>query len=544
MRKIKKRIFSALYLAAALSLTSCNKDNKENKVKTIKELTATYEQIQKDKEEEIKEAKRKLDRKFIESLSDNEDSFYDINIELEGARLVHNRSFDTLEISKEDKDNDEFTEDFYHKLNLIINEFEVEEIEFENWENEIDFSKLDFKNIKSLRFSDFSGIFDSTKLNLENINTLHLDSSKAIFDFSGITSKIESLSFSNTPINIVKNVFSNCNLEDVYVEWSESKKAKKLKPLLEYLTKNDIMIETFNIYSDKNITPEEFDLIGKLNACDINIEAKYTNNPINLDLALNDNIRSIDFDIRNYKDYDIKNSEIGNVKIKSNNKDLSLRFSHMNITDNTHFSVPNSSLVNFNLLTCKSIRAFEDLKNVKDLIFKATNGPGPMADNEGRIWYYKDKNEKYLDIETGEPAKLIHDYKEMLKKLSYYYKLSKLRDKLNVSKNEVQEYYYEKSIGDFVNLVSDDVTILKDGKKTTSYYGTSIIRCIGSIVLQKGDKVVVVDNMEDYEKYKYKNFKVKGYNLINEYSLNKNGTLTPELCAKDSDIKLVYTPFN
>lgn len=58
------------------------------------------------------------------------------------------------------------------------------------------------------------------------------------------------------------------------------------------------------------------------------------------------------------------------------------------------------------------------------------------------------------------------------------------------------------------------------------------------------DKVIKVDNMEDYELYINEGYVVIGYELVNPYSLNKDGTLTTELYCEEDAIRLVYTPFS
>lgn len=142
------------------------------------------------------------------------------------------------------------------------------------------------------------------------------------------------------------------------------------------------------------------------------------------------------------------------------------------------------------------------------------------------------------------------NYEDVLRDIEYFWKLSKLKEKLNVSPYEETRYYNTPSIGDYVNLVSDDVFISKDiysletqEDLITSYYGTSILHCISSVEMSKEDEKIKVDNMNDYEFYISEGYKVIGYEFVNLYSLNEDDTLTTEFFCKEEDMKLVFTPF-
>lgn len=123
--------------------------------------------------------------------------------------------------------------------------------------------------------------------------------------------------------------------------------------------------------------------------------------------------------------------------------------------------------------------------------------------------------------------------------------LLEVREKLNISSEEDQQYANIPSIGDYVNLVDEDSPIYEDiysvdrqENATTSLYGTGEIRCIQSIIMSNQEMVTEVDNMDDYELFKNIGFEVKGYNLVNQFSLAEDDSLTTEFrCEKDA-IKL------
>ena len=125
--------------------------------------------------------------------------------------------------------------------------------------------------------------------------------------------------------------------------------------------------------------------------------------------------------------------------------------------------------------------------------------------------------------------------------------LEKIQKTLNISREEENKYENIISIGDIVNLKEEDTPIYTEvdsNRPTTSYYETSELRCIRSISLAKDEKEIEIDNMEDYETFTKLGFVVKKYNLVNQYSLNADGSLTTEAYCDKGGVQLVYTPFH
>lgn len=167
-----------------------------------------------------------------------------------------------------------------------------------------------------------------------------------------------------------------------------------------------------------------------------------------------------------------------------------------------------------------------------------------------------EENQKHISQRLDEIEQRLQDREEYLNLLrnldkdSFEYRemcsnLLKVREKLNISSKEDHQYANILSIGDCVNLVDEDVPIYEDiysvdrqENAVTSLYGTKEIRCIQSIIMSNQDMVTEVDNMDDYELFKSIGFEVKGYNLVNQFSLEEDGSLTSEFrCGKDA-IKL------
>lgn len=547
MKKNKKITLGALSLATALTLNGCEK-NSTNNLKNANSFEIVLNQL-----ENINEKEVLIEEKNEINIEEYEKEF----VELEGINIYYHYATHTLFINgiKGIENYKEVSEVVYGQINSLIQEAEVNTIEFYDLANQIDFAKLNLSNVKKLDFNAFKGNFNSTKIDVSNVKALsfnNCDDSK--FDFSGFSNQVKTFSFSNVSSEFAERVLTNFDINDSYLSWYEEiENSSNLKNLLEYLIENNISLDTLHLeqWNKENyngITKSEFDLLSKLSARFLYIYADGFKEPLNLDLTLNENIQDFYIDAYNTKydeSYNRINGELGNIKIKTNNEKFYLSFSYANITSNTHFSLPDSAWISLEQLNCTDISAFKDLRNVSYLWFKEDIGPGLEADLRGEIRYCKNK-EYFPQVES-----CYRDYEDVLKDIEYFYKLSKLNEKLNVSPYEKNRYYYIESIGDYVNLVSNDVrgykTIqdLKNQKNdVSSYYGTSEIRRIKTICMGNEDNEVKVDNMEDYEFYINEGYVVIGYELVNPYSLNNDGTLTTELYCEEDAIQLIYTPFN
>ncbi len=542
MKKISKyTTLGALSLATALSLASCKEQpSKKEAVSLLEENYLT---------DEIKESIEVS----LENRQDLESYAKSLSNELVNVSYHGQSSKELMIIGRETEGNKKLSDLFYKQLNLVIKEGNVQELNFLFLDNTFDFSKIDFSNIENLSIDKFNGSFDSRKGNFSNLKRLVLQNIDGEFDCSAFNQQLEDIRFSNNNLDIAKKILSSCDVSNAKFHWIDNQYEEKsnLKELLKFLVDNNIGIKSFNVYQrDKKnyrgITSEEFSLLSKLNTNSIKIDAAGFKNPINLDLTLNEKISS--FSLSAYdkdSDFDKTNGKLGNIKIKSNNEQLYLNFTHTDIIADTSFSFPNNSYVSLLSLNCSDISAFSDLSNVEYLCFKENLGHGPEANLEGAIRYCS--NLEHFKLYEDE---FYREYNSLLKNLEGYFKLKKVKEKLNVSSNEEILYMTTPSIGDFVNLVSDDENIYRNNQDLennqngqTSLYGTSIFRCIRSIIMAKEDIVIEVDNMENYELFLNMGYVVTGYNLVNQYSLNEDGTLTDEFTCKNEDIKLVRTPF-
>ncbi len=310
---------------------------------------------------------------------------------------------------------DKLSDDFYRSLNLLIEQADIHELHFWRLDNRFDFSKVDFANIADLGFSDYNGTFDC----------------------SNFTQKYEKLSFDNTPFAVAIKILSTCDVSDASVYWSEDiEKEGDLKALLEYLIENNISMNRFTVsqYNEgeyNGISEEEFNLLSQINTSYLTVYADGFKKPLNLDLTFNDNIH--EFRIYPYNTYRKINSELGNIKIRSNRKEFHCDFFGADITKNTHFSFPDSAWVDFESLNCTDTTAFYDLANVEYFFYIEDIGPGPEANLNGAIRYcsnleyFGQMDEEDYDPWDGHKEYFYRDFNGVLKKLE---------ENLNQKRNE------------------------------------------------------------------------------------------------------------
>ncbi len=547
MKKKKKYKAYSTLLALAISLTGCSNqverfENKQEKEvyttkKPLEKKEPKNERIQKDKQVENSEISIK-DHNFLQN------SYVNVFIE---------ESFSTITITGKKKKIHQFNElpdEFYQQLNIVIQEQNITSLYFKNLDGTFDFSKIDSANITELELDTCSGNINLTKNNLLKLEEISLCNCTG--NLKGINA--EMLQFFNTPLKVVKSLLLEQDISKTKIYWTEDgKKKRNLKSLLEYLVENNMNIEQFTITEinspDYNgMTTEEFDLLSKLEAKYIYIEDENFKEPLHLDLILNKSIQELDIKTYYKKEgQDIINGELGNVKIRTNNKQFHCDFGYMDITKNTHFSLPNGTWLSFNDLECRDISAFDELSNITYLWFKENLGPGAEANTIGSVTYCRDSSQQFIDVNTNEIVKPFRKYDEFLDYLKMCKGLEKIQKTLNISREEENKYENIISIGDIVNLKEEDTPIYTEvdsNRPTTSYYETSELRCIRSISLAKDEKEIEIDNMEDYETFTKLGFVVKKYNLVNQYSLNADGSLTTEAYCDKGGVQLVYTPFH
>lgn len=544
MRKITKyRAYSAL-LATAISLTGCSSQSQKFENSQEKIVYCSEEPLEKEK------TKVDITQNNQNPKADKENSKSSQNPYI---NVLYEESFDTIAIIGKKKKHHQFnqlSDEFYQKLNSILKEKNITNLYFKNLDNTFNLSKIDFSNITELEFDTYSGIIDLKENDLSDLEEVSFSNCTGTFD--GIDAPI--LQFSNTPLKFIKPYILKHDTSKTKIYWSEDgKKKRNLKALLECLVENNINIEQLDIYEGNSqdyngMTKEEFDLLSKLKVKYIDISDEGVKKPLHLDLTLNKSIRQ--FSIRSYhrsKGKDSKYGELGNIKIRTNNKQFDCNFSYMDITENTHFSLPDSTWISFSSLECRDISAFDELSNVSYLWLKEDLGLGFEADNNGAIAYCKDSSHKFVNIYTNEIVEPFREYNEFLNYLKMCKQLENVKEKLNISKKEDNKYENIISIGDVVNLKKEDTPVyraLDSNKSTTSYYGTSELRCIRSISLAKGEQQIEVDNMKDYEVFTKLGFAVEKYNLVNQYSLNADGSLNTECYCNKGGVQLVYTPFH
>lgn len=316
--------------------------------------------------------------------------------------------------------------------------------------------------------------------------------------------ELKALSFENVSFEIAEKMLNTCHLEQLKdLTWGENIENKSnLKQLLDYLIKQEVTLENLNLNLKnekdyKGITEEEFQLLSQIKAKNITVFSEGYEQPIHLDLTLNETISNIYLRLLNKEGTTLTdniNSELGTIKIQSLNNQLRVYLLGGNITEKTHFSFPDFASVSLFHLQCSSVSAIKELNNI-EYLYLGNHTPWQGPEHTGYITYSKK--------EIGENEGCIayfSDFNEMMAYLENYETLLKIRENLNVSPKEELLYVNTISIGDIINVEPDT---------SLNYY------CVSSISLINGDAFVEVDNMEEYELYLKKGYRVYGYSVMN-----------------------------
>lgn len=501
------------------SLSNClNYEQREKETITKEEMNEILE--------ELNSPQHKLEE-AIEELSNQNDV-------IEVSTYANN-----LWITKKDNTSPkELPKEFYEKLNALLKESDINHLYLKNIDDTIlDISQIDTSNItnSNLDFTNFEGNLDCSSLKGDIC-----------------------VEFTNTSGVSAAEILSTCQDKFMEVNWIEDvEKKSELKNFLEGINENNINMYSLNI-KERNkgnyngLSREEFELVSKVNAERIDIDADGFKKTIDLDLELNPRIQ--DFDIELYEFYDYGrdsdgvfrenyiNSELGNIKIQSENKEFWCSFNHTDITQNTSFLLPDATTLWLHNLNCTDIRAFKDLRNVHHLEFKEDLHTDGMADTNGEMVY--DAEEMPNNV-FGEL--LYNDFNKFLKTLEYFFKLKGLRERMNLPPGYSSSYYNETKIGAYANLESDDAEVyqsLEDLNKKrnpkSSYFGEDELRCISSICLANNEQEINANTMEEYKYYKEEGYEVIGVSFINIYATTKEDR---EIYVPIESVKLIRTPF-
>ncbi len=427
----------------------------------------------------------------------------------------------------------ELSTDFYTNLNILLENNNITRLYICNVDDRFDFSKVNLSNIKELALSlkNYEGTLPPS-----------------IFNYT-----FNELYFYNTSLEVATELMKNCVSKNTCVDWYEEiENQSHLKTLLEILVQDKVEMKSFEIWqinkqNYSGITNDELTLLGKIPTTLLDLTIDGISKPIDLNVKLNEETEMFLFSP--YKNYDRDiNGELGNIKINSDNKKLECYFNHVDITSNTSFSMPDVSSVNIGRLNINNTKSIQSLKNVQHLVIGDSFSPGMDSDILGYVEYKKEGEWRTDPFRNN----ITHftDFQEMIAYLNSYAQLLKVKEKLMVSPNEEKYYKDIISIGDIVNLNSNNDVVFANPNNLqnqenghSSYYGTSELRCVSSLVLTNGEKNVEVYNMDDYEYYIDKGYVVFGSNLVNQYSLNFDGKLNYEGCYDNASLHLVRIPF-
>lgn len=495
------------------------------------------------------------------------------------------------DISKLDLSNTKTLE--FNRCSMDLSDLDLTHIEnLSITESSGDLSKVDLSNIKILLINNCNGalnicneslsnVQDLTLINcsdlqhpsLSNLKSLNVQDCDDSIDFSKFSGEFEEIVLKNVSPSKLKKFFLQGDFSGTRVTFNEElTKESNLKELLEILEKNQISLEQIKIIQKNagnytGLTEEEFVLLGNLNVKYINLDVEGFEKPINIYGTLNDSIQNIYITAVKEKEEYLENgekiiqenSELGSLNIKSNNKNLNLYLSNINITSNTHLSLPDQTKISFNSLDCTDIRPFKDLRNVKYIWFKEDiKGAEPNAFQNGAAVYTTDLDfiacycEKYTYDYPAPHDDTFKDFDLFLEYLEKSYRLEILRNKLNIleESKKIKDVFdiegYPVHLGSFgtitesTKVYKDIYSLNKKENSVNSYYGSSKTRCIRSFVMSNGENPIEVYNTDAYYSLKEMGYELIGYNVVN---YDEQNPITEFYC-QDEDLKRVFTPFD
>jgi len=233
----------------------------------------------------------------------------------------------------------ELSDTFYADFNTILSDSASYSLELNSLGDDIDFSKLDLTNIRSLSFTSCYDNFDYDA-------------------FSNYT--YDNLSFYNISFESIEKIVKNSTTCSTFMDYANYNHLDDGYQLIEFLVENDISVGKLDVVGDDNNSHNIYELLSQVNGEEINFyEQEITPNleksKLDLNLRLNDRIQSITFSL--------STKELGDIYLSSSNPDLFFYFIDVNLTENTNFYLPDQ--IYFNLFgNYTDLSAFRNLNNV------------------------------------------------------------------------------------------------------------------------------------------------------------------------------------
>lgn len=373
MRNLKCAL-SMLALATTLSLTGCGNQSSNENVKELENailslqeenelLKEKLESLMQDKIVEMTPTKSEKGNEIpfdieesqtIETtkpLTDIElnDLAYEIEKELESHYYFHYyNGTGTVDISRKtevEDNNYEISEELYSKMNLLLQQSSI--LKLNDIDDKLDLSKLDGFNLEKLEIVD---------VNLDLVKSL-----------------IQQVSSKGGNVNYA--MYGSISTDDT-------------KKIVNFFTANNIKLHVLYLsLKNDEAFPEICDQLQNVNSemifLHVRISETEINKVANMAVKLHDNTTYFDLSFENFYNSDYL-TELGDIKISSNNPNLHISIYDALVTENTEFFIncdtPNISLSGDHT----SVIPFYGLMPAKN--FRYTN------DNNGIIISYWDKD--------------------------------------------------------------------------------------------------------------------------------------------------------
>lgn len=263
-------------------------------------------------------------------------------------------------IEKSNNNGKEVSDEFYLRLKSLIEKNNIEELSLHDMYSEFDFSKVDLSNIKHLQFYQC----------------------KQGFNVESLVKKYDRINFDGESSEVALELIKHCDITDTEININ-TRKNSNIETLTKYL---NLPINFIKLsISDEN-SKEVLNILERLNAKVVDLEVLWSMDLLNLDLTTCENIHTMM--ISKTAAPGINSLELGNIAIQSSCPDFNLYMHNIELTENTHFSLPDDAHVLLEYVPKINLSALKDLKNVEYIHFNENPGFHEETDMENTITYY------------------------------------------------------------------------------------------------------------------------------------------------------------
>lgn len=291
------------------------------------------------------------------------------------------KGFLSLKSTNENGTNTELSDDTYQLLNEILSNSDMKKLYLHKIGNEIDFSRLNLSNIKSITLTNCK----------ENL------------DCAPLAGEYEFIEFNNTPVSVAVNLLENSNCSNTIIscqnmdDTSLEKTFMDIDFFAQHLIENNIEIDSLYVAQSTYgayISKETIEKLCKVNTNRLRIESSGNDEIIDLDITLNKSIEQLSLRLDN--ENESKNGELGNITIRGYHP-ISIVLSNIDIIENTHFDLQPESNITIRNAEYTDITPFNDLRNMELIVYYAPESMNPIVYSISQSYNYEESFGKFME---------------------------------------------------------------------------------------------------------------------------------------------------